>query len=58
MIPMNIVLCLYGFIVLYLLGLGLSVYNLIITFKEQKRGAIFASFIVLIIYVLYGIALI
>lgn len=58
MIPLNIVLCLYGFIVLYLLGLGLSIWSLIVSLKEQKRGAVFASFIILIIYVLYGLALI
>jgi hypothetical protein len=58
MIPLNIILCLYGFIALYLLGLGLSVWSLIVSLKEQKRGAVFASFVILMIYVLYGLALI
>jgi hypothetical protein len=58
MIPLNIVLCLYGFIAIYLLGLGLSIWSLIVSLKEQKRGAVFASFVVLMIYVLYGLALI
>ena len=58
MIPLHIVLCLYGFIMIYFLGLGLSAWSLIVSLKEQKRGAVFASFVILMIYVLYGLALI
>ena len=57
MIPLSIRLCLYGFIMLYFLGLGLSVYSLIDSLKEHKRGAIFASLVIFIVYLLYGIAL-
>ena len=58
MIPLHIILCLYTFIIMYFLGLGLSIWSLIVSLKEQKRGAVFASFVILMIYVLFGLTLI
>ena len=58
MIPMNIVVLLFIFIIIYVTGLLLTIVSLIDSIKNKRPVAILVSVIVLLVYLAFCVTLI
>ena len=58
MIPMNIILLLLIFIIIYVIGLLLTIVSLIESIKNKRPIAILVSVIVLLVYLAFCVTLI
>jgi hypothetical protein len=57
MIPNNILLLASIFVLLYFIGFGLTIYGLYQSIKDNKRFSVFISVIIIVFYILFGLAL-
>lgn len=57
MIPSNILLLASIFVLLYFIGFGLTIYGLCQSIKDNKRFSAFVSVIIIVFYILFGLAL-
>lgn len=58
MIPMNILVLLFIFIIIYVLGLLLTIISLVNSIKNKRPIAILVSVIVLLVYLAFCVTLI
>lgn len=57
MIPNNILLLAGIFVLLYFVGFGLTIYGLYQSIKDNKRFSVFISVVIIVFYILFGLAL-
>lgn len=57
MIPNNILLLASIFVLLYFVGFGLTIYGLYQSVKDNKRFSAFISIVIIVFYILFGLAL-
>ena len=57
MIPNNMLLLASIFVLLYFIGFGLTIYSLYQSIKDNKRFSVFISVIIMVFYILFGLAL-
>lgn len=58
MIPVNILILLIIFVILYFIGAGLTVYAFIKSIQDKKISSAIISFIILIFYVVFYLLLV
>lgn len=58
MIPINILILLIIFVILYFIGAGLTVYAFIKSIKDKKIASTIISFIIMIFYVVFYLCLV
>jgi hypothetical protein len=56
-IPSNILLLASIFVLLYFIGFSLTIYGLYQSIKDNKRFSVFISVILIVFYMLFGLAL-
>jgi hypothetical protein len=57
MVPTNIILCLFGFMVLYIIGIISTLFLLFNSIKNKDTSLMILSIVILIIFILFGIGL-
>lgn len=57
MIPNSILLLIGMFVLLYFIGFGLTIHGLYQSIKDNKRFSAFVSVILIVFYILFGLAL-
>ena len=58
MIPVNILILLIIFVILYIIGAGLTVYTFIKSIQDKKKATTIISFIIMIFYVIFYLCLV
>lgn len=58
MIPISILILLIIFIILYIIGAGLTVYTFIKSIQDKKISLIIISFIIMMFYVVFYLCLV
>lgn len=56
MIPNNILLLVSIFVLLYFIGFSLTIYGLYQSIKDNKRFSVTISIIIIVFYILFGLA--
>lgn len=58
MIPVNILILLILFVILYIIGAGLTVYTFIKSIQDKKIASTIISFIIMTLYVVFYLFLV
>lgn len=57
MVPTNIILCLFGFMALYIIGIISTLFLLFNSIKNKDTSLMILSIVILIIFILFGMGL-